>query len=71
MITNLELRRKLGEALSSRGCMVTISWRDGDGKNLNHYTLTQRFPREDIIPSLEHIAGQMEAEIDFDAENHP
>jgi len=52
-----ELRRFIDEAMKSGKYFITVTF--VDGKELKHYYLTQRFPKDDLIPTLEHIAQQV------------
>jgi len=52
-----ELRRFLDSAVKSGKYFITVSYLDG--KKLKHYFQTNRFPKDDLIPTLEHIAQQV------------
>jgi hypothetical protein len=60
----IEMRKKIQEALVSGRFFIRISYVDGGSKDqqLQHYYMTQDFPREDIMPSIEHIAKQIMGE---------
>lgn len=56
-VTNLQLRRKLAEALESGRFMITITYLRGS--QLQHYLNYQRFPGEDLLSTLDHFAGEI------------
>ena len=56
MVTSVELRKKLNEATKNGRYFVTIT--HAEGKELKHFMMTNKFPKEDIIPTLEHFAQQ-------------
>ena len=62
-VSQFELRKKIQEALLSGEYFITITMVDKNKKKLNHYFNWQHFPQDDIIPSLSHIAMQIEAEL--------
>ena len=53
-----ELRKKLQEAVASGRFFITITKviEDKEKRLLDHYTITNQFPTEDIVPTLEHFA---------------
>jgi len=53
-----ELRKKLQEAVASGRFFITITKvvEEKDSRMLDHYTITNQFPTDDIVPSLEHFA---------------
>ena len=62
-IGQFELYKKLQEAVKSGRYMVTITTYDDKKRRLDHYTVTNHFPREDILPSLEACAANMQDDI--------
>ena len=62
-VSQFELYKKLQEAVKSGSYMVTITAYNKKKKQLDHYTVTNNFPREDILPSLEVCASNMSDEI--------
>ena len=62
-VSQFELHKKIKEALSGGSYMITITTCDRKEKTLEHYAITNNFPREDILPSLEACAGNMTDEI--------
>ena len=63
MLVNMELHKKLKEALESDGFFITITGIDRKKGRLNHYHITQGFPKDDIMPTLEHYAQKMHSEV--------
>lgn len=61
-ISQFELRKKIQEAMLSGKYFITITIFDKSKKKLNHYYNWQHFPEDDVIPSLSHIAIQVEKE---------
>lgn len=68
-VSDFELRKKLNEAIAKNRYFITITIMDG--RQLHHFTTTRNFPVHDIIPTLEHIATEMEKGFLADAEDHP
>ena len=62
-IIHFELKKRLQEATQSGKFMVTISYLDG--KNIEHHTLTNNFPKEDILPSFKQLIQDMNTEIEL------
>jgi acyl-CoA thioesterase len=54
----LELRRKIQESMESGRFFITISYIDKE-EMVQHYWQTRDFPRDDMMPSLEHIAKKI------------
>jgi len=52
-----ELRDILKRAVESNRAMVTVHWMEGE--TLKHYWTTNHFPVNEMIPSMEHIKGDM------------
>ena len=67
-VSQFELRKKLQEALQSGKYFITVTYLNEDKKNLSHYFSWENFPVDDVIPSLSHIA--MEIDGMKDAENN-
>ena len=57
MLSNIQLRKKLMDAQKSGRYMVTITYLDETGKKLDHTLFQERFPNDDVIPSLEQFAA--------------
>ena len=53
-----ELRKKLQDAISSGSFFITITKFDEKARKLEHYYTLKQFPTDDIVPTLEHFAGQ-------------
>jgi len=63
MITNIEIYKKLKEAIQSEHYFITITSVDVEKKQLNHFYATEQFAKEDIYPTLEHFATQLIDEV--------
>jgi hypothetical protein len=61
-INQFELRKKLQDAFRSGRYMITVTVHDEQTGKLNHFYAWDNFPADDVIPSLEHIALQVEAQ---------
>lgn len=64
MVTSFELRKKLNEATTNGKFFITITYKEGN--ELKHFMVTNRFPKEDILPTLEHLAQQAIEELDVE-----
>lgn len=60
-VNQFELRKRLQEAFRQGRYMVTVTTLSEHGK-LNHFWAWERFPIDDVIPSLGHIAGKIDEE---------
>jgi hypothetical protein len=60
MNSPFELRRKLQEALAKDSYFITITYTEKAEGKLHHYYITQRFPKEDLIPALAHFAAEID-----------
>ena len=58
-----ELQERLKKALESGYYMITVSYIDDlKDDDLQHYWYTQRYPKAEMIPSMEHMIGDMKKE---------
>jgi len=54
----LELRRKIQEAMQAGKFFITISYID-EKETIQHFYQTRDFPRDDMLPSLDHLAKEI------------
>lgn len=60
-VNQFELRKRLQDAFRQGRYMITITTFDPNKKQaLQHFWAWERFPFDDVIPSLGHIAGQID-----------
>lgn len=59
-INQFEVRKKLQEAFGKGRYFITVTTLDPETKQLNHYYAWESFPTDDVIPSLGHIAQQID-----------
>lgn len=69
-VQEFELRKKMQEALKSGRYFVTITRLDEETNRLEHYHVWREFPTDDLIPSLSHIANEIEGEVAGAAESN-
>lgn len=60
--SEFELRKRLQEALASGSYFITVTRVVEEQGRLEHYYLTRDFPTQDIVPTLEHFAVQVEGQ---------
>ena len=60
-ISQFELRKKLQEALQNGRYFITVTVLENDKKTLKHYYTWENFPADDVIPTLGHIATEIDA----------
>jgi hypothetical protein len=51
-------KKNLMQAVKSKKYMATIHWQDASGK-VKHYWITRNFPRNEMLPSMDHIVKDM------------
>ena len=59
-INQFEVRKHLQEAFANGSYLITVTVLDKEKQKLVHYYAWDNFPLDDVIPSLGHIAGQIE-----------
>ncbi len=59
-IEEFELRKKLQEAFRIGRYFITITVVEEEKKKLDHFYSYQNFPVDDLIPTLAHLAKQIE-----------
>ena len=64
MISSLEVRKKVNEAMESGRYLITITYMSKDGKTVHRHYTTQNFPRAEIAPALENLANDLASETD-------
>lgn len=69
-IQEFEMRKRLQEALRSGRYFITITRFEEDTGELKHYHIWNEFPTDDIIPSLSHIATEIEGILNSGTKNH-
>lgn len=59
-----KLARKIREAESAKGCLITITTfnPNNKGNELDHWYLTKNFPRLDIQKSIDQVRKMLKAE---------
>lgn len=70
-VQEFELRKKLSQALKSGRYLVTVTYLDEESGKLNHYHLYNEFPTDDLLPSLSHIANEIDGTVNGAAKDHP
>lgn len=66
MLINMELHKKLKEALQGKpgdGFLIMVSRFDKKNHKLEHYRITNNFPKDDIVPTLEHYVKDLSPEM--------
>jgi hypothetical protein len=63
IITDLDLRRKMVQAAASGRYLVMVSCVGKDGKTIEHFFKTEKFPREDLLETLNKYAEMLEPEV--------
>lgn len=58
-VQQLELRKRLQQAIEGGRYFITITTPNGDSPRLNHYWAWDNFPAIDVVPTLEHIAKEV------------
>lgn len=67
----LDLRRKIQEAMQAGRFFITISYID-DKDQIQHFYQTRDFPRDDMMPALDHMAKEIMPEtLETDEEGNP
>lgn len=59
-VNQFELRKKLQEAFRANRYLITITVLEDGRKTLNHFYSYENFPVDDVIPSLSHIAMEID-----------
>lgn len=54
----LELRRKIQEAMQAGRFFITIAYIDKE-EQIQHFYQTRDFPRDDMMPALDHLAKEI------------
>ena len=62
-VGQFELYKRLQEAVKTGRYMVAITHFDNKEQKMHHYTMTNNFPKEDIINSLGQHALNMQNEV--------
>lgn len=55
-MSDFETREKIGNAMRKGRYFVTVTTYDEETGKLEHWYGYKNFPREDIMPTLEHLA---------------
>ena len=63
-------RQKIGEAMRSGRYFITVTTYDETTGQLNHWYGYKNFPKDDVLPTLEHFANSMQEEIVGNEENN-
>lgn len=58
--SEFELRRQIADAVKKGKYLITVTVYDPETHQLQHHYSMKYFPIEDAIPSLEHLAGQID-----------
>jgi hypothetical protein len=61
-IHQFELRKRLQDAVAGGRHFVTVTTLDPASGKLDHYYVWENFPEADVIPSLAHMATQIDRE---------
>lgn len=69
-INQFELRKKLQDAFRAGRYMITVTAYRENGR-LDHFWAWERFPVDDVIPSLAHIAGRIDEKNTPEADSEP
>ena len=62
-VTQFELYKKLQEAVQGGSYLVAVTQLDKSKKQMNHFTITNDFPKDDIIPAFQSHVSNLQGEI--------
>ena len=63
-VEQFELYKKLQEAVQGGSYLVAVTQFDKQKREMHHYTITNDFPKNDIIPALERHVLNLQKEIE-------